>query len=63
VLNTFQMPALHLIPEGMQRVADVRAMNIFNEGIFLTEVYQPLLHRLGLTRKDLTFRQKVFTTT
>jgi len=34
----------------------VRALGIFDERVFHTEVYQPLMQRLGLTRADL--RQK-----
>jgi acyl-[acyl-carrier-protein] desaturase len=63
VLNTFQMPALHLISEGAQRVADVRALNIFSEQTFTEEVYHPLMNRLGLTRKDLRQKGKQFRTT
>ena len=33
--------------EGAQRVADVRAMNIFSEQVFTEEVYHPLMNRLG----------------
>jgi acyl-[acyl-carrier-protein] desaturase len=62
VLNTFQMPALHLISEGAQRVADVRALNIFSEQTFTEEVYHPLMNRLGLTRKDLRVKGKQFRT-
>ena len=62
VLNTFQMPALHLISEGAQRVADVRALNIFSEQTFTEEVYHPLMNRLGLTRKDMRQKGKQFRT-
>jgi acyl-[acyl-carrier-protein] desaturase len=62
VLNTFTMPALHLISEGAQRVADVRALNIFSEQTFTEEVYHPLMNRLGLTRADLRQKGKQFRT-
>jgi acyl-[acyl-carrier-protein] desaturase len=62
VSNTFSMPADSLLADGHRRVAEVKAMKIFDEQIFLTEVYQPLLHRLGLTRADLR-PKKVFATT
>ena len=62
VLNTFEMPALHLISEGAQRVADVRELKLFSEAMFLSDVYQPLMRRLGLTRHDLRPRRKHFRT-
>ncbi len=62
VANTFTMPADSLLADGRRRVAAVKALKIFDEEVYLTEVYHPLLHRLGLTRADLR-PKKVFTTT
>jgi acyl-[acyl-carrier-protein] desaturase len=53
VFNTFKMPAVHLFFDGRQRVEAINSMHIFDEGIFLTEVYEPLLARLGLSKSDL----------
>ena len=53
VLNTFSMPADHLLADGRRRVAAVKALKIFDEGMFLTEVVTPLLGQLGLTRADI----------
>jgi acyl-[acyl-carrier-protein] desaturase len=53
VLNTFTMPADHLLADGRQRVANIKALKIFDEGVFLNEVATPLLAQLGLTRADL----------
>ena len=53
VLNTFTMPADHLLADGRRRVAAIKALKIFDEGVFLTEVVTPLLGQLGLTRADL----------
>ena len=53
VLNTFSMPADHLLADGRRRVAAVKALKIFDEGMFLTEVATPLLSQLGLTRADI----------
>jgi len=53
VLNTFAMPADHLLADGRQRVAAIKSMKIFDEGMFLNEVATPLLSQLGLTRADI----------
>ena len=53
VLNTFTMPADHLLADGRRRVAAIKALKIFDEGVFLTEVVTPLLGQLGLTRADI----------
>ena len=53
VLNTFAMPADHLLADGRRRVAAVRALGIFDERVFLAEVMAPLLAQLGLTRADI----------
>ena len=57
VLNTFSMPADHLLPDGPGRAARVKALGIFDEKVFLTEVVGPLLNQLGLTRADLRTRK------
>jgi acyl-[acyl-carrier-protein] desaturase len=53
VANTFRMPADALLADGRRRVEAVRGLGIFDERVFHAEVYQPLLHQLGLTRADL----------
>jgi acyl-[acyl-carrier-protein] desaturase len=61
VVNTFRMPADGLLADGRRRVEAVRALKIFDERVFMEEVYHPLMHRLGLTRADLR-QKKVFAT-
>ncbi len=53
VLNTFTMPADLLLEGGRQRAADIQALGIFDERVYLTEVVTPLLAQLGLTRADI----------
>ena len=53
VFNSFKMPAVHLFIDGRQRTEAIKAKRIFDEGIFIAEVYEPLLTRLGLTKADL----------
>jgi acyl-[acyl-carrier-protein] desaturase len=52
VLYNFTMPAYDLMPDYPARVAVMRTAGI-NRGVFLTEVWGPVLNRLGLTRHDL----------
>ncbi|HKB04549.1 MAG TPA: acyl-ACP desaturase [Gemmataceae bacterium] len=59
VANTFTMPADQLLADGRQRVAAVKALKIFDEQVFFNEVFEPLLHQLGLTRADLRRRKIV----
>ena len=53
VINTFSMPADLLLANGRQRMADITALGIFDERIYLNEVVTPLLAQLGLTRADI----------
>ena len=53
VVNTFRMPADGMLADGRQRAEAVRSLGIFDERVFLSEVYQPLMRRLGLSRTDL----------
>jgi acyl-[acyl-carrier-protein] desaturase len=59
VFNTFYMPADKLLIDGPRRIRDIKELKIFDEHLFYTEVYQPLMHRLGLTRNDLRAPRKV----
>jgi acyl-[acyl-carrier-protein] desaturase len=53
VFNTFYMPADKLLIDGPRRIAAIKEMGIFDEGLFFNNVYTPLMNRLGLTRNDL----------
>jgi acyl-[acyl-carrier-protein] desaturase len=53
VLLTFSMPATHLLADSRKRVEGVKRLGIFDDEIFLHEVYRPLLETLGLEHKDL----------
>lgn len=56
VVNSFQMPALHLIERGRERVEAVKSLGIFTEEMFLYQVVEPVLAALGLTKADLRRR-------
>jgi acyl-[acyl-carrier-protein] desaturase len=53
VMNTFEMPADHLLADGRRRLAAVKELHIFDERNYLEDVVTPLLSQLGLTRADL----------
>lgn len=52
VFYNFTMPAYDLVPDYDSRVEVMRTAGI-DRGVFLTEVWGPVLKRLGLTRHDL----------
>jgi acyl-[acyl-carrier-protein] desaturase len=56
VLNTFKMPAMHLFAESPRRAAVVKELRIFDEDIFLYEVYEPVLATLGVHKSELRRR-------
>ena len=65
VINTFRMPAVHLLSDGRRRMNEVQSMEIFNEEIFVTQVFVyavtfSLAHWLTLTGHFTTsFRARV----
>ena len=64
VLNDFQMPATHLLADSARRVAEVKGLGIFNEQLFYSGVYLPILKVLGLRRAEMrnqTLRRKSLT--
>jgi acyl-[acyl-carrier-protein] desaturase len=58
VVNTFKMPATHLLTDSAKRQNAVKKMRIFDEDIFISKVYEPILQRLGVSKKEL--RRKHF---
>jgi acyl-[acyl-carrier-protein] desaturase len=56
VLNNFNMPAVHLLADSAQRMAAVRNLNIFNEELFYSEVYLPILKVLAIDRSEMRNR-------
>jgi acyl-[acyl-carrier-protein] desaturase len=62
VVNTFKMPAVHMLADSSRRMADVKRMRVFDEDIFMALVYEPILQKLGVSRKELrrkTLREMV----
>jgi acyl-[acyl-carrier-protein] desaturase len=57
VVNTFRMPSVHMLSDGMQRINEVKTLDIFTDEIFFTQVYEPIMARLGVHRNELRRRQ------
>ena len=47
------MPAVHLLAESRQREAAIRELKIFDEEVYLRDVYQPILAALGVDHREL----------
>jgi acyl-[acyl-carrier-protein] desaturase len=56
VISSFSMPAVHLLSESRQRMADIRAMNIFTDDIFYVDVYLKVLEVLGIQKAEMKQR-------
>jgi acyl-[acyl-carrier-protein] desaturase len=48
VLHSFQMPALHMLADSSQRVADIKSLQVYSEEIYMREVYLPIMDTLGV---------------
>jgi acyl-[acyl-carrier-protein] desaturase len=53
VLNTFRMPSVHMLSDGPARINAVKDLNIFTEEIFLAQVYEPVIAKLGVSKREL----------
>jgi acyl-[acyl-carrier-protein] desaturase len=56
VLNSFKMPATHLMADGRQREEAVRSLRIFDYDIYHYQVVEPLLTDLQVQRSELRRR-------
>lgn len=56
VIQTFAMPALHMLADGRQRVERVRALHIFDDKIFFQDVFLPMIADLGVDRSEMRRR-------
>jgi acyl-[acyl-carrier-protein] desaturase len=53
VANDFAMPAYDLLADSAQREAAVQNLHIFDEKIFLYEVFEPCLAEIGVSKAEL----------
>jgi acyl-[acyl-carrier-protein] desaturase len=56
VMLGFAMPAVHLLADSRRRMSKIKDLHIFDEDIFLHEVFKPILEGLGVTNKELRRR-------
>jgi acyl-[acyl-carrier-protein] desaturase len=56
VANTFRMPAVHMLADSHKRMKDVFRLRIFDEEMFISHVYDPILAKLNVSRKELRRR-------
>jgi acyl-[acyl-carrier-protein] desaturase len=56
VVNTFKMPAVHMFVDGRERVNAVKELRIFDDDIFLYEIFEPVIQAIGVTKAELRRR-------
>lgn len=52
ILLNFNMPAVHLLADSRVRVQQIRDLKIFDEDMFVTDVFRPLLESLGIEPRE-----------
>jgi acyl-[acyl-carrier-protein] desaturase len=53
VANTFSMPAVHMLADSRKRMQEVKDLRIFDEDIFVYQVFEPAIAWLGVGKKEL----------
>jgi acyl-[acyl-carrier-protein] desaturase len=56
VMNQFSMPVVHMLSDCRQRTAAVKALRIFDDDIYLHDVYMPILADLKVDRREMRRR-------
>src|SRR6516162_2229054 len=56
VINTFKMPAVHMLADSRARSEEVKQLRIFDEDIFILQVYEPVLAALKVQKSELRRR-------
>jgi acyl-[acyl-carrier-protein] desaturase len=56
VMNNFAMPAIDDLAAGRQRVAQIKSLGIFDENLYYSEVYLPILSALDVKRSEMRQR-------
>ena len=59
VMNSFQMPAVHMMAGSMNRINAVKELRIFDEDIYVYDIVHPVLAELKLTKRDLRRRKSL----
>lgn len=53
VVNTFRMPSVHMLSQSEKRIGQVKSLHIFDEDVFVEQVFWPILNKLKLSPRDL----------
>ena len=53
------MPAVYMLADSRQRVAEVKALNIFDDDRYYQDVYLPILADLGVDRLEMRRPKKL----
>ena len=56
VMHAFAMPAIYGLVDGRQRVAQIKELEIFDEELYVREVYLPIVEDLGVRRSEMRNR-------
>jgi acyl-[acyl-carrier-protein] desaturase len=56
VVNTFAMPAVHMLADSRRRIQAVKDLRIFDEDMFVTQIYEPVLAALGVEKREIRRR-------
>ena len=56
VMHAFAMPAIYGLADGRQRVARIKELEIFDDELYVREVYLPILEDLGVRRSEMRNR-------
>lgn len=56
VANSFRMPAVHMLADSRKRMNDVKDLHIFDEQMFIDQVYNVVIAKLGVSRAELRRR-------
>ncbi|MGE3804116.1 MAG: acyl-ACP desaturase [Gemmataceae bacterium] len=59
VMNNFAMPAIEELVNGRQRVARIKELKIFDENMYYSDIYLPLLESLGVDRNEMRSRVRM----
>jgi acyl-[acyl-carrier-protein] desaturase len=58
VMNQFAMPAIDDLVEGRARVEAIKNLGIFDQNLYYSDVYLPVLQDLGVSRNEMRSREK-----
>jgi hypothetical protein len=58
-MHGFAMPAIYGLADGLQHVARIKELEIFNDEVYVQEVYLPILQDLGVKRPEMRLHHPI----